>query len=125
MGGGASSSRIAANHQQARKEGDSVPDVTIKVRVRVADGEEVSAFAWKDFPISELFKGKRVVVFSIPGGKCSMTILEMHCLQAHLIMLLFLFSQQLSHLYVHVITCPVTSSTTVSPTPRQRIYYHV
>mmetsp|Transcript_41273 Transcript_41273/g.82115 ORF Transcript_41273/g.82115 Transcript_41273/m.82115 type:complete len:229 (+) Transcript_41273:56-742(+) len=68
MGGGASSSRIAANHQQARKEGDAVPDVTIKVRVRVADGEEVSAFAWKDFPISELFKGKRVVVFSIPGA---------------------------------------------------------
>ena len=50
-------------------EGDKVPNVMLKARIRVAASEEVSSFVWKDIMTADLFKGKRVVVFSIPGGK--------------------------------------------------------
>lgn len=63
MGGGASSQRI-----NRRKEGDPVPDVIIKARIRVGESDEVNSFQWKDVMTADLFKGKRVVVFSIPGG---------------------------------------------------------
>jgi hypothetical protein len=51
------------------EEGDVVPNVTIKARVRITQGEDrLKSFAWKDITIEELFKGKCVAMFSIPGG---------------------------------------------------------
>ncbi len=66
--GQSSSKRIHSKHQPGRKEGDKVPNVVIKARIRIAPTEEVSSFVWKDIMIADLFKGKRVVIFSIPGG---------------------------------------------------------
>jgi len=68
MGSSASSSKVHSKHQPGLKEGDKVPNVVIKARRRIAPTEEVSSFVWKDIMTTELFKGKRVVVFSIPGG---------------------------------------------------------
>jgi peroxiredoxin len=65
MGAAASTQNL---HLKQRKEGDAVPEVTIKARVRIAETEAVSSFQWRDISTSDLFKGKRVVVFSIPGG---------------------------------------------------------
>jgi peroxiredoxin len=42
-----------------RKEGQAVPEVTFKTR----RGHE-----WVDVTSSELFKGKNVIVFSLPGA---------------------------------------------------------
>lgn len=57
------------------KEGDEVPDVIFKTRARVAsDGE--NPFDWKDVSASEYFKGKRCVIFALPGAftpTCSST----------------------------------------------------
>eukprot|EP01032_Pedospumella_encystans_P032890 gene32890-37148_t len=63
-----SSKKVHSKHQPGRKEGDKVPNVVIKARIRVAPTEEVSSFVWKDIMVADLFKGKRVVVFSIPGA---------------------------------------------------------
>jgi peroxiredoxin len=65
MGNG--NSKVKPKHQHL-KEGDKVPDVIMKARKRIAPTEEVSSFVWQNIMTSELFKGKRVVVFSIPGG---------------------------------------------------------
>jgi peroxiredoxin len=46
----------------------SVPEVTFKTRVRNGDLEGPNPFDWKDLTSSEIFKGKRVVVFSLPGA---------------------------------------------------------
>ena len=51
----------------AKKEGDKVPSVTFRTR---ADGD------WKDVSTDDIFSGKRVVVFSLPGAftpTCSST----------------------------------------------------
>lgn len=64
-----STKKVHSKHQPGLKEGDKVPNVVIKARIRTAPTEEVSSFVWKDIMIADLFKGKRVVVFSIPGGK--------------------------------------------------------
>ena len=50
-----------------------VPDVTFKCRVQT---DESPGFAWKDLGTEDLFKGKRVVLFSLPGAftpTCSST----------------------------------------------------
>jgi peroxiredoxin len=44
-------------------EGKQVPNVTFKTRVR--EGE---SFVWKDLSTDDVFKGKKVVVFSLPGA---------------------------------------------------------
>lgn len=70
MGNCASEAKVF-NTQHRRsplKEGDAVPNVTIKARVRVKPGNDVDCFKWKDITTADLFKGKRCVVFSIPGG---------------------------------------------------------
>lgn len=45
-----------------------VPDVTFKTRVRDDSVEGPNPFAWKDQTTADLFAGKRVVVFSLPGA---------------------------------------------------------
>lgn len=56
-----------SNFPNARKVGDSVPAVTFRTR---ADGD------WKDVTTEDLFGGKRVVLFALPGAftpTCSST----------------------------------------------------
>ena len=98
-----SNKKVHSKHQPGRKEGDKVPNVVIKARIRVAPTEEVSSFVWKDIMIADLFKGKRVVVFSIPGGKVIFFELFTHTTP---LMILFFFSQPL-HRCARAITCPV------------------
>ena len=59
------------------KEGVSVPNMVFKYRVRT-DGHPITyvnkdnggenPFEWKDVSTDDIFKGKRVVVFSLPGA---------------------------------------------------------
>jgi thioredoxin-dependent peroxiredoxin len=46
----------------------TVPSVTFKTRVRNDAIEGDNPFEWKDLTSDEIFKGKRVVVFSLPGA---------------------------------------------------------
>ena len=58
------------------KEGDAVPSVTFKARVRDAKIAGPNPFTWKDVTTADLIKGKRVVLFSLPGAftpTCSST----------------------------------------------------
>lgn len=59
------------------KKGDVVPDVTFKTRVRIGEPVEgENPFDWKDVATADIFKGKKVVVFSLPGAftpTCSST----------------------------------------------------
>jgi hypothetical protein len=50
-----------------KKEGDHVPNVTFKTRVRI-DSPDENPFDWKDVTSDDIFKGKRVVLFSLPGA---------------------------------------------------------
>ena len=50
-----------------------VPDVTFKTRISI---DEAPGFAWKDLTTRDVFAGKRVVLFSLPGAftpTCSST----------------------------------------------------
>ncbi len=44
-----------------------VPDATFQTRVRTDDGGE-NPFDWKQLTSDDVFKGKKVVVFSLPGA---------------------------------------------------------
>ncbi len=63
----------------------NVPDVTFKTRVRNAALEGDNPFEWKELTSAEIFDGKKVVVFALPGAftpTCSSTHLpgyEKHC----------------------------------------------
>ncbi len=46
----------------------SVPNVTFKTRVRNDAIEGPNPFEWKDLSSDEIFKGKRVVLFALPGA---------------------------------------------------------
>jgi len=48
-------------------EGSTVPNATFKTRTRIESDEE-NPFDWKDLTSEDLFKGKRVVIFSLPGA---------------------------------------------------------
>ena len=50
-----------------KKSGDEVPYVVFKTRVR-NDSDSENPFEWKDVDTHDLFKGKRVVLFSLPGA---------------------------------------------------------
>ncbi|MCS6813274.1 MAG: peroxiredoxin [Cyanobacteria bacterium] len=55
---------------------DKVPDVVFKTRVRDESVEGPNPFRWQDVTTQEIFGGKRVVVFSLPGAftpTCSST----------------------------------------------------
>ena len=50
-----------------------VPEVTFKTRISI---DEAPGFAWKDLTTRDVFAGKRVVLFSLPGAftpTCSST----------------------------------------------------
>lgn len=54
----------------------NVPDTIFKTRVRNDALEGPNPFEWKDLSTDEIFKGKKVVVFSLPGAftpTCSTT----------------------------------------------------
>ena len=46
----------------------TVPNVTFKTRVRNNAIEGPNPFEWKDLTSDEVFKGKRVVLFALPGA---------------------------------------------------------
>ncbi|MCH7795520.1 MAG: redoxin family protein, partial [Proteobacteria bacterium] len=46
----------------------TVPNVTFKTRVRNDAIEDPNPFEWKDLTSDEVFKGKRVVLFALPGA---------------------------------------------------------
>ncbi len=54
--------------QAHAKEGDILPNVIFKSRVRDNKIEGPNPFKWKDVTTDDLFKGKRVVLFSLPGA---------------------------------------------------------
>lgn len=57
-------------------EGKKVPDVVFKTRVRDESLSGENPFKWQDVNSDEIFKGKRVVVFALPGAftpTCSST----------------------------------------------------
>jgi len=59
----------AIRHQEIEESKmKKVPNVTFKTRVRNDEIEGDNPFEWKDLTSEEIFKGKRVIVFSLPGA---------------------------------------------------------
>ena len=48
--------------------GRKAPNVTLKTRVRDESVDGPNPFRWQDVQTGDLFKGKRVVVFALPGA---------------------------------------------------------
>lgn len=48
--------------------GRNIPEVTLKTRVRDEGAEGDNPFRWQDVNTKELFSGKRIAVFSLPGA---------------------------------------------------------
>lgn len=49
-------------------EGDRVPSVTFKTRVHDESVEGPNPYRWEDKTTDDIFKGKKVVLFSLPGA---------------------------------------------------------
>jgi peroxiredoxin len=64
------------NFEHVKRDGERIPSVTFKVRVRNLDTKSDNPFVWKDVTSDTLFSGKRNVVFAVPGAfvsNCSVT----------------------------------------------------
>lgn len=62
--------------QQPNLEGVKVPSVTFKTRVRDESVPGTNPYRWQDVTSDELFAGKTIVIFSLPGAftpTCSST----------------------------------------------------
>ncbi|MEP7221987.1 MAG: peroxiredoxin [Novosphingobium sp.] len=46
----------------------TIPEVTLKTRVRDESIEGSNPFRWQDLPVREAFAGRKVVIFSLPGA---------------------------------------------------------
>ncbi len=58
------------------KEGNNVPGVIFKTRVRDESVEGPNPFRWQDLSTDDVFKGKNIVLFALPGAftpTCSST----------------------------------------------------
>jgi len=67
--------QVQSDHASPIKEGTTIPSVTFKTRTRIESDDE-NPFDWKDVTSEDLFKGKRTVIFALPGAftptcKCS------------------------------------------------------
>lgn len=49
-------------------EGDMVPQVTFKTRVRDESVGGDNPFRWQDLTTDDVFKGKKIILFSLPGA---------------------------------------------------------
>lgn len=68
-------SKLPAEWSTPIEVGATVPSVTFKTRTRIESDDE-NPFDWKDLTTEDLFKGKKCVVFSLPGAftpTCSST----------------------------------------------------
>jgi peroxiredoxin len=57
-----------ANEPGHLKEGDKVPQVVFKTRVRDESIGGDNPYRWQEVTTDDIFKGKRVVVFGLPGA---------------------------------------------------------
>lgn len=71
---------------KALKEGDRVPAVTFKARVRDDAIGGSNPFKWKDITSADLFANKRVVLFSLPGGTSHPFLLSLLSIKRHFIL---------------------------------------
>jgi peroxiredoxin len=46
----------------------TIPDVTLKTRVRDETVDGPNPFRWQDFRVREEFAGRKIVIFSLPGA---------------------------------------------------------
>ena len=46
----------------------TIPDVTLKTRVRDETVDGPNPFRWEDFKVHDRFAGKKVAIFSLPGA---------------------------------------------------------
>jgi hypothetical protein len=60
--------RMGSRSLSMVSEGAEVPNVVFKARVRDESIGGSNPFTWKDVSSADLFKGKRSVVFALPGG---------------------------------------------------------
>ena len=50
------------------KAGDKVPEVVFKTRVRDESVGGDNPYSWKDLTTDDVFKGKKIVLFALPGA---------------------------------------------------------
>lgn len=58
---------IVSNNANHISEGINVPDVVFKTRTRV-DSDDENPFVWKDTTTDDYFKGKKCILFALPGA---------------------------------------------------------
>jgi hypothetical protein len=63
-----SSTSVSGTTKPHLQEGDRVPSVTFKARVRDDSVSQPNPYIWKDVTSDQLFLGKRCVLFALPGG---------------------------------------------------------